>query len=230
MHTLYHHPMNAGARYVRLLLAEYDQEASFLEEKAWQRRPEFLALNPAGTVPVMQSSDGTTICGAIIIGEYLDETAGALMRDRRLMPENSAARAETRRLVEWFLVKFESDVNRHILQQRVFKQLMRSEEGGGPPDSSIIRAGRANLENHMKYVAMLASSRDWIGGNSMSCADLATAAALSVLDYLGEVKWEKVPAAKEWYARMKSRPSFRPLLGDKVLGLPPASHYVDLDF
>ncbi len=230
MHTLYHHAMNAGSRYVRLLLAEYEQSASFLEEKIWRRRPEFLSLNPAGTVPVMQLDDGTPICGPLIIGEYLDETVGALMRDRRLMPENSAARAETRRLVEWFLIKFESDVNRHILQQRVFKQLMRTEEGGGPPDAAIIRAGRANLENHMKYVSMLASSRDWLAGTNISCADIAVAGALSVLDYLGEVKWEKEPAAKEWYARMKSRPSFRPLLGDKVMGLPPASHYVDLDF
>lgn len=230
MHTLYHHAMNAGSRYVRLLFAEYEQSASFLEEKIWQRRPEFLTLNPAGTVPVMQLDDGTAICGALVIGEYLDETAGAMMRERRLMPENAATRAETRRIAEWFLVKFENEVNRHILQQRVFKQLMRTEEGGGPPDSSIIRAGRANLENHLKYVSVLARSRDWLAGTDITCADLAAAAALSVLDYLGEVKWEKEPAAKEWYARVKSRPSFRPLLSDKVMGLPPASHYVDLDF
>ena len=126
MHTLYHHSMNAGSRYVRLLLAEYDQSSSLLEEKMWQRRPEFLTLNPSGTVPVMQLEGGTAVCGALVIGEYLDETVGALMRERRLMPENSVARAETRRLVEWFLIKFENEVNRHIVQQRVFKQLMRS--------------------------------------------------------------------------------------------------------
>lgn len=230
MHTLYHHAMNSGSRYIRLLLAEYDQSASFIEEKTWQRRPEFLTLNPAGTLPVMLVDEKTAICGAVVVGEYLDETAGALMRDKRLMPENALVRAECRRLVDWFLVKFENEVNRYILQERVFKQLMKTQEGGGPPDSSIIRAGRANLANHMKYLGRLASSRDWLAGTDMSCADMAAAAALSVLDYLGEVKWDSEPAAREWYARIKSRPSFRPLLADKVLGLPPASHYVDLDF
>ena len=107
---------------------------------------------------------------------------------------------------------------------------MRTDEGGGPPDSSKIRAGRGNLKNHMKYAARLASSRDWLAGSHLSHADLAAAAAISVLDYLGEVKWSEEPAVKDWYVRIKSRPSFRPLLEDKVMGLPPASHYIDLDF
>ena len=152
------------------------------------------------------------------------------MRDRRLMPENPVIRGETRRLVEWFLIKFENEVIRYILQERVFKQLMRSEEGGGPPDASIIRAGRANLASHMKYISRLAVSRNWLAGSRMSIADIAAAASVSVLDYLGEVKWEEVPSAREWYARLKSRPSFRPILADKVMGLPPSSHYSDLDF
>jgi len=230
MHTVYHHVMNAGSRYVRLLLAEYDQAATFLEERTWERRPEFLRLNPAGILPVLQLEDGECFCGAIIAGEFMDETAGALMREKRLMPENSVARGETRRITEWFLIKFEAEVNRYILQERVFKQLMRTDEGGGPPDSATIRAARANLANHMQYLESLAASRDWLAGTEVSCADMAAAAALSVLDYLGEIKWETAPVAKEWYARVKSRPSFRPLLGDKVMGLPPSSHYIDLDF
>ena len=118
MHTLYHHVMNPGSRYVRLLLAEYTQSVSLLEEKIWQRRPEFMQLNPAGTLPVLQQEDGTCICGPLIIGEFLDETCGAMMRDKRLMPEQASARAETRRLVEWFLIKFESEVSRYVVQER----------------------------------------------------------------------------------------------------------------
>ncbi len=222
--------MSTPSRYIRLILGEYGLSAEFTEEKIWQRREAFLMINPAGTLPVMVENGEEAICGANAIGEYLDETSGAMMREKRLMPENSRARAEVRRLVEWFLVKFETEVSQYLIHERVYKQLMSREEGGGSPDSAIIRAGRANLKNHLKYIAWLAGSRDWLGGNKISQADLAAAAALSVLDYLGEVPWESEPVVRDWYARIKSRPSFRPILADKVGGIPPASHYVDLDF
>lgn len=230
MLKLYHHPMSASSRYIRLVLSEYELSASFAEEKLWQRREEFLILNPAATLPVLVDEDEQAICGPVVIGEYLDETAGAMMRDRRLMPENSRARAEVRRLVEWFVSKFEQEVGQYLIQERVYKQLMTREEGGGSPDSAIIRAGRNNLKSHLEYIGWLVDARNWLAGPKLTQADLAAASALSVLDYLGEVPWESAPNVREWYARLKSRPSFRPLLADKVPGLPPASHYIDLDF
>jgi glutathione S-transferase len=51
-----------------------------------------------------------------------------------------------------------------------------------------------------------------------------------VLDYTGDVDWQISPPVREWYARMKSRPSFRPLLTDRIPGMPPPAHYTDLDF
>ena len=222
--------MSSASRYIRLMLAEYGLDGEFVEERLWQRRPEFLAMNPAGTLPVFVEGDDDPVCGAIVIGEYLDETVGAMMRGRRLMPENSHARAEVRRIVEWFLLKFEREVEQYLVHERVFKQLMSSGEGGGSPDSAIIRAGRANLKSHLRYLDWLIGSRDWLAGKTISQADMAAAAALSVLDYLGEIPWDSEPNVRDWYARMKSRPSFRQLLADKLPSLPPASHYVDLDF
>ncbi len=230
MLRLLHHPMSGPSRYVRLLLGEYGLQASFAEEKPWQRRREFLAANPAGTLPVLLDGDAEPVCGAVVAGEYLDETCGAMMRDKRLMPENPHARAEVRRLAEWFLVKFDDEVSRYLVGERVFKMLKSGQEGGGAPDAGMIRAGRANLKNHMKYVGWLAASRNWLAGPRISHADMAAAAAISVMDYLGEVGWDDEPAARDWYARVKSRPSFRPLLADRLPALPPASHYVDLDF
>lgn len=211
-------------------MGEYNQSAEFIEEKTWRRRPEFLKLNPAGTLPVLEDTNGDPICGGLIIGEFFDETVGAMMRERRLMPENPHSRAEVRRLCEWFLLKMEREVQDYLVRERVFKQLMTHAEGGGSPDSSYIRAGRTNLKNHLHYVNWLAASRNWLAGKQISAADFAAAATFSILDYLGEVPWEEEPAAKDWYARVKSRPSFRPLLSDKVPGLPPVSHYIDLDF
>ena len=49
-------------------------------------------------------------------------------------------------------------------------------------------------------------------------------------DYFGDVDWDRHPEAKEWYAKIKSRPSFRDLLADVVAGLAPAQNYGNLDF
>ncbi len=222
--------MSGASRAIRLTLGEYSLSAEFIEEKPWTRRDEFLVLNPAGTLPVLLTEAGDAVCGASIISEYLDETSGPLMRDKRLMPENSAGRAEVRRLCEWFWIKFDQEVSQYLVHERVHKQMMRNEEGGGAPDSTVIRAARSNLKSHLRYLAWLAGSRNWLAGDRLSQADMAAAGMLSVLDYMGEVPWDNEPVARDWYARVKSRPSFRPLLADKLAFLPPASHYIDLDF
>jgi len=230
MLTLFHHPMSTGSRYARLILNEYGVEAELIEEKPWARRKEFLALNPAGTLPVLLAENDVPIVGPTVIAEYLDETRGALKRNRRLLPESPIERAEVRRLVDWFLGKLDNEVTRHIARERVFKLQMAAEQGGSSPDSTAIRAARNNIRQHMKYVDWLSATRDWLGGAQPSYADMAAAAAISILDYLGEVEWADHPAARDWYSRMKSRPSFRPLLSDRVRGLSPVAHYGDLDF
>ena len=189
-----------------------------------------LALNPAGTLPVYVDDNMRALCGATVISEFLDETHGVLKRDRRLLAEDPFQRAEIRRLTEWFLEKMEQDVTHLLVRERVFKLHMPPTLGGGAPDSKILRTARSNVRQHMKYLAWLAASRPWLAGDRLSYADLAAAATVSVLDYLGEINWQEAPQAKEWYQRLKSRPSFRPLLTERIRGVTPVSHYADLDF
>lgn len=230
MLTLFHHPMFASCRFVRLCFGEYGEELALIEEKPWARRKEFLTLNPAATLPVLLAEGDVPIVGAQVIAEYLDETRGVLKRERRLFAEDPMERAEIRRLVDWYLTKADSEVTRHLVRERVLKPLMPAAQGGGSPDSAAIRAARANIRQHMKYTNWLAGTQNWLAGSRLSYADLAAAATLSVLDYLGEIGWSEYPAARDWYVRLKSRPSFRPLLADRVRGLSPVSHYADLDF
>lgn len=200
---------------------------SLIEERPWTRRKEFLALNPAGNIPVLLAEGDHPVVGAAPIAEYLDETRGVFQRERRLMAEDSLARAEIRRLMEWYLVKTESEVTKHLVHERALKPLMG---GDGAPDSGAIRAARANVRQHLKYTDWLAASRDWLAGPKLSYADVAAAATFSILDYMGEIEWREFEAARDWYSRMKSRPSFRPLLAERVRGLAPVSHYSDIDF
>ncbi len=221
--------MSAGCRAIRLMLSEYELEFQLLEERVWERREEFLAINPAGTVPVL-CDEAQTVVGASVISEFIDETRGALKRDRRLYPEDPGGRAEVRRIMDWCLGKLDSEVTRHAVHERVSKRQMPGHLGGGPPDSQILRAVRSNVASHLRYLGWLASERDWLAGSRLTQADLSAAAALSVLDYMGEINWDVDEQLKQWYARIKSRPSFRPLLADRIRGMPPAPHYADLDF
>ncbi|MUO79828.1 glutathione S-transferase family protein [Agrobacterium vitis] len=230
MPTLYHHPMSTTSRFVRLILSEYGFQTDLVEEQTWEKRREFLTLNPAGTLPVYVDDNMRTLCGSTVISEFLDETHGVLKRDRRLLAEDPFQRAEIRRLVDWFLQKMEQDVTRPLARERVFKLQIPNGLGGGAPDSKVLRTARGNIRQHMKYLSWLAGSRTWLAGDRLSYGDLAAGAAVSVLDYLGEIDWAESPIAKDWYQRLKSRPSFRPLLAERVRGLTPVSHYADLDF
>jgi glutathione S-transferase len=107
---------------------------------------------------------------------------------------------------------------------------MTAEQGGGAPDTDMLRAARSNIRYHVAYIGWLIGNRDWLAGEQMSYADLAAAAHISVADYLGDVPWNEDETAKNWYARVKSRPSFRPILAETIAGIAPSPTYADLDF
>ena len=230
MLTLFHHPLSPQSRYVRLILSEYGIPVRLVEERFWDRREEFLLLNPAGEVPVLVAEGQPAVPGAGVIAEFVEESLPPAEAVDRLMPAEAADRVEVRRLAGWFNTKFEAEVSGPLVLERVFKRYMTREQGGGSPDTDSLRAARHNIRYHLAYIGWLARSRDWLAGEHMSLADLAAAAHLSAMDYLGEVPWSEDEAAKQWYARVKSRPSFRPLLAETLAGLPPAEHYADLDF
>jgi glutathione S-transferase len=230
MLTLFHHPFCPHSRFVRLALAEHGVEPRLVEERSWERRKEFLELNPAGTTPVLVVEGYPPVPGATIIAEFLDETRGLDLTEHRLMPLETGHRVEVRRLASWFNDKFFAEVSGPMVMERFYKHHMRIGQGGGPPDTDTIRAARANVRYHLAYIGWLVRTRDWLAGDRLSFADLAAAAHLSTIDYLGDVPWNEDEAAKNWYARVKSRPSFRPILAETWPGLPPSTTYADLDF
>jgi len=230
MLTLFHHPFCPHSRFIRLALAEHGLEQRVIEERVWERREEFLMLNPAATTPVLVTEGYPPVPGAAAIAEFLDETSGAQLHERRLMPVEIGQRIEVRRLMAWFNEKFFAEVSGPLVMERFYRRLMRIEQGGGPPDTDAIRAARINVRYHIAYIGWLVRTRDWLAGDQMSLADLTAAAHLSTVDYLGDVPWTEDEVSKNWYARVKSRPSFRPLLAETWPGLAPAPSYADLDF
>jgi len=230
MLTLFHHPICPLSRFVRLALEEYGLSPRLVEERAWERREEFLSFNPAGTTPVLVEEGVPPVPGAGVIAEYLDETRGLTLGEFRLLPDDLAGRVEVRRLLDWFNVKFFGEVSGALAMERVYKRYIPAADGGGSPDTETLRAAKSNIKYHLAYIGWLVRQRDWLAGDRLTYADLAAAGHLSAVDYLGDVPWDEDETARNWYARIKSRPSFRALLEEALPGLPPAPSYADLDF
>jgi len=222
MRVLYHLWLSPDCRKVRIALLEKRLDFELRAENIWERRNEFLALNPEGEVPVLVESDGSALSGGNAICEFLDE----VHPDPPLIGRQALGRAEVRRLVHWFDGKFDREVTENLVGEKMMKRLL----GQGAPNSKAVRAGHANIHHHLDYIGYLTERRIWLAGDSFSLADITAAAHLSTIDYLGDVPWKEHEEAKDWYARVKSRPSFRALLEDNVPGAPPQRHYANLDF
>ncbi|MBU6266975.1 MAG: glutathione S-transferase family protein [Sphingomonadales bacterium] len=222
MWQLYQFPLCPFSRKVRLLLGEKGIGYELWRENPWDGREEFLAMSPAGRTPVLKHSEkGFALADSRAICEYIEET-----HDKNPMINGTAQnRAEIRRLVALFDENFFEDVTAPLLNERMKKRIILRQ----PPDSKALREAMRLAHEHLEYIDFLIDHRPWLAGSQMSLADLAAAAQLSVADYLGGLDWSGHEQARGWYSVFKSRPSFRPLLTERMEVIQPPSHYADVN-
>ena len=222
MWQLLQFPLCPFSRKVRLQLGEKGIAYSLKRENPWERRDEFLHINPAARTPVMQiETQRLNIADSVAISEYIEEVSDKVP----LISGSSAYRAEIRRLVAWFDQEFYGNVTAPLLHEKMKKRFQRQ-----PPSSSVLREAMRLADSHLDYVDYLVDHRPWIAGGTISMADMAAAAQISVADYLGGIDWTGHELTKLWYSKFKSRPSFRPLLSERMEGITPPPHYELVDF
>lgn len=205
--------LSPPSRFVRLLIAEKRLSCDCAA-------PEDLAEH----LPVFIDLDGSRHQGLWAIVDHLEGT----YPERPLTPDDDAARSESLRLLDWAMGPFLESVTKRIVYERASQRYTGS-AAQRAPDMQIVRSGREALRASLADLGAAAERYGCLASRDCTLADLAVAAHLSAIDYFGEVPWSEFPAAAEWYMRIKSRPSFRTLLGDRVPGQPPVSHYADLD-
>jgi glutathione S-transferase len=221
MWRLYQYTLCPFSRKVRFACAVKGISVELVREFPWERRDAFAALNPAVQTPVIQNGN-IVLADSAAICDYFEETVARTP----LLGAGPEERAEARRLVAWFDQKFYAEVTAPLLTQRMYNRLVARQ----PPDAGIVRAAARNAEAHLDYVDFLLDRRRWLSGPAFGLADIAAVAQISVADYLGGIEWEGHDAARTWYSALKSRPTFRPMLGERMEGLPPPAHYDKLDF
>jgi len=223
MQTLYHHQLCPLSRQIRILLKEFNIEFNLIREDYWQCRPEFLLISPSSTTPVLTlDSNKCALIGNYPIIEYMNET----YENFYFMPLSPIERGEVRKYISWFNDKFYREVSKILLDEKMIRLLMRT----GEPRTAFIRAAKANLTQHFRFLNQALENNSYIISEKITCADIAAAAHISVVDYFGEVNWDSWTLIKQWYAVIKSRPSFQPILQDRVPGFNPPKDYSNLDF
>ena len=223
MWQLYTFPLCPFSRKVRLLLGEKGVGYDIVRESPWLRRDEFIDMNPAGQTPVIADPGrGLLLIDSTAICEYFEETV-----DKAAMINGTAAnRAEIRRLVAWFDDHFHRDVTRPLLTERMEKRLVHH----AAPSSTVLREAMKAAVEHLDYTDWMLSRHSWIAGATMSLADLAAAAHISIADYLGGIDWKNHEETARWYRGFKSRPTMRALLAERMEVIGPPKHYDDPDF
>lgn len=222
MWLLHHFTLCPFSRKVRLALSEKGVAYELKKVFPWEAGDEFYALNPAGRTPVLKETErGQVLIDSQAICEYFEETVDK----NPLILGTAMGRAEIRRLVSLFDEQFFGDVTHPLLHEKMKKRLVLRQ----PPDSRTLREAMRLAHEHLDYIDWLIDTRRWLAGAQLSLADFAAAAQLSVVDYLGGIDWSGHEGARGWYRVMKSRPSFRPLLSDKMEGLPAPRHYADVN-
>ena len=213
MLRLVHLILSPASRLVRLALGE--KRLSF----------ELVASeDPLAHLPSLIDIDDE-VTGLWAIVDYLESEHP----EPALVPPDAGERSEALRLLDWTMTQFHEVATKRI----VFEKASQAHTGNlirRPPNMDIVRSGREALRTSLQRLGPVAESRGFLAGRDISLADLALAAHLSALDYYGEIPWNDFPSLQEWYVRIKSRPSFRPLLADRVPGQPPVPHYAELDF
>lgn len=213
------------SRALRIALLEKNISFSLDILNPWESMQEDIVVSPVGNIPVIHDEIDEhrfRIISAAAAYEYLEDG----YHDTTLYGEEVLIRAEVRRLISWMDSDFFHGVSSKLIEEKIIKRLNDT----AFPNSIAISQAYAEIPYHMEYIDFLAGKRKWLAGNELSMADIVAGAHLSIVDYLGDINWKDYPHAKEWYLKLKSRPSFQEMLYDNIGSIIPSSSYRDLDF
>src|SRR3989338_6357376 len=220
MYRLYHHPLCPFSRKVRAHLLAKEVDFELVLENFFERRKEFIAMNPAGTIPVLfDNSKAVVVCGSSVIIEYIEEKH---CESHNFLGDSIIKKAETRRIQNWFDEKFYQEVSKYVINERYFNRYLPDKKA---PNSEILRIVRKNLNVHLSYIQYLIETRKYLASEQISVADYAAAAQLSVLDYFGDINWQHNQSVKDWYSLIKSHKAFNQILKDRLPGVNPPEWY-----
>ncbi len=219
--TVHYHALCPFSKQFIVLLSELGLKYNIIKEDYWLKNPAFVRLSPWLELPVI-IIDETIVTGIYPCLEYLID----LKKDSHLFGNDPQILVCIRQIINWFNQHCYYEVVKNIINEKLIKPDLKKEY----TDSNILRASKTALHKHMMQLNAIISTQQYIVSESITYADISAASHFAVLDYFNEINWQNYPKIKDWYCLIKSRPSFRATLYEKVKGINPPKHYLELDF
>jgi glutathione S-transferase len=235
MLELYHSVNSVCAQKVRIVLAEknLEYEEHLMTLRGDQFDPAYMKLNPNGVVPTLVH-DGRPVIESSVILYYLDEA----FPNPPLMPKGLHQRALVRqfnKIVDeyvhvscmiltfgtafrpWFAGLSGEDIEKRLakspLKQRT--EYKRDVALNGL-DSKYVKDAIGHHEKLLRMMDGALESGEYLAG-SFSLADTAVIPYILRLDLLRlKNLWRQLPRIEAWYQRMRSRPSVKKELLDRM--------------
>jgi len=163
------------------------------------RKPEFLARNPAGFVPVLELEDGVCIAETLAIARYLEE----LYPEPAFMGRNAVQRAHFemwQRVVEF---GFYSQVRAFVRQTSAFAKVLEPVQ---VPEWGELN--KVYAEESLRMLDRRLEDNVYIAGGDFSWADITVATAIEGAahsDFEIPMDCEHVT---RWFDLVSGRPSF----------------------
>ena len=194
-------------RRVRIFLAEKQQQLPQIPVNLYRREqlsPEFLAINPGGTVPVLETDDGTYLTECLAICDYLESCfpepplfgSSALERARILMWNN---------IVEAEGLPSAAEVLRNLspgFRDHVFPGAVAY-----PQLPALIERGTRRTQQFFDRVENQLSGRIWLAGDTYSFADISLLVTVDFAAWVDIDATRERPALAAWYRRVAERPA-----------------------
>jgi len=163
---LYHHPFSSNARRARMAALHLDvaHEAIVVDlAQGEQRKPEFLALNPAGRVPVLVDGDAVIPESHAIMCYLADKT-----KAESVYPTELGARADVHRWMFWCSHHWTPAVA--VLN---WENMVKPMLGMGAPDAQEIARGERLVTECAKLLDGHLAGKEWISQGRVTLADLS---------------------------------------------------------
>ena len=162
--------------------------------KREQREPAFLAVNPAGRVPVLVDGD-LMLSESHAILVYLGETTG------RLWPATAAGRAAA---LQWLFF-----LSQHIMPLAGEVALrIRAKVLGIPVDEATVAHGEKALPDPLRVVEGQLAKNKWMLGSEFSLVDCGYCPILNVIEKAG-FSFREFPRVTSYLETLRSRPAWK---------------------